>query len=129
MKLSLCKNIVLGMLMLSTSLYAQTGDFYTPVKPNSLRLPSVPLVVTDPHFSIWTPCDHLYDGPTEHWSNHVKKPLIGLLRVDGEAYRFMGATTESLFPLALRVKAKPSKATHLSQKAPLAEKPKKTQSQ
>jgi hypothetical protein len=100
MKLSLCKNIVLGMLMLSTSLYAQTGDFYTPVKPNSLRLPSVPLVVTDPHFSIWTPCDHLYDGPTEHWSNHVKKPLIGLLRVDGEAYRFMGATTESLFPLA-----------------------------
>ncbi|MCR4920254.1 MAG: DUF4965 domain-containing protein [Bacteroidaceae bacterium] len=89
-----------AMLLASTSLCSQTSDFFTPVKNNALRLPSVPLLVTDPHYSIWTQYNHLYDGHTEHWSNHVRKPLVGLLRVDGATYRFMGSTTEPLFPLA-----------------------------
>ena len=87
-------------MLTATTARAQDTDFFTPVKSNNLRLPSVPLLLSDPHFSIWSQYDQLYDGDTEHWSNHTRKPLIGVLRVDGHPYRFMGATTEKIFPMA-----------------------------
>ena len=55
-----------------------------------LRLPSVPLVVSDPYFSIWSPYDKLTDGCPTHWTSD-EKPLEGILRVDGKNYRFLGA--------------------------------------
>ena len=36
---------------------AQTGYLFKPVKEIALRTPSVPIVVSDPHFSIWAPYD------------------------------------------------------------------------
>ena len=45
---------------------AQTGNLFKPVKEVALRTPSVPIVVSDPHFSIWSPYDKLYEGNTEH---------------------------------------------------------------
>ena len=36
-----------------------------------------------------TSYDKLTDGTTRHWTND-EKPILGLLRVDGTAYRFMG---------------------------------------
>ena len=56
-------------------------DLFTPYAPTELRLPSVPIVVNDPYFSIWSPYDKLTDGPTRHWTDD-EKPLLGLLRVD-----------------------------------------------
>ena len=41
---------------------AQTGNFFKPVKEVALRTPSVPIVVSDPHFSIWSPYDKLMEG-------------------------------------------------------------------
>jgi endonuclease/exonuclease/phosphatase family metal-dependent hydrolase len=55
-----------------------------------LRPPSVPLVSIDPFFSVWSPADKLSDAPTEHWSGQAQ-PMTALLRVDGRAYRLMGA--------------------------------------
>ena len=75
--------------------YAQTAVFFKPYANTDLRLPSVPLVVNDPYFSIWSPYDKLTDGTTRHWTND-EKPLLGLLRVDGTTYRFMGAQQEFL---------------------------------
>lgn len=68
---------------------AQSADMFVPYKTSDLRLPSVPLVVSDPFFSIWSPYDVLTEGTPRHWTND-EKPLEGILRVDGTNYRFLG---------------------------------------
>ena len=57
---------------------------------NTLRAPAYPLVSIDPNTSAWSASDHLYDSPVQHWTGK-EFPLIGVLKVDGEVYRFLGA--------------------------------------
>ncbi len=81
---------------------AQTAELFKPYQSTDLRLPSVPLVVSDPYFSIWSPYDKLNDGAPTHWTNE-EKPLEGLLRVDGKTYRFLGVKNtvlETIVPMA-----------------------------
>lgn len=88
------KHLFLTLLMLaSLSALAQRPEFFRPYRSTDLRLPSVPLIVSDPYLSIWSPYDRLTDGSTRHWTD-APKPLTGILRVDGTAYRFMGAQQE-----------------------------------
>ncbi len=82
-----------ALLAVAATACAQTAEFFKPYKATDLRLPSVPLIVNDPYFSIWSPYDKLTDGTTRHWTND-EKPILGLLRVDGTTYRFMGAQQE-----------------------------------
>ena len=89
------KQLLSVLLAAASMVYAQTAEFFKPYASTDLRLPSVPLVVNDPYFSIWSPYDKLTDGTTRHWTND-EKPLLGLLRVDGTTYRFMGAQQEFL---------------------------------
>lgn len=78
----------------------QATDLFTPVQKTDLRLPSVPLITSDPYLSIWSPYDKLNEGTTRHWTND-EKSLIGAVRVDGKVYRFMGKQAlESLLPMA-----------------------------
>lgn len=97
------KKLLLAMatLSLSTLGYAQTPDLFDPVEEVALRVPSVPLVVSDPYFSIWSPYDNLMEGSPQHWTD-AKKPLLGALRVDGEVYRFLGKdkiNLETIIPM------------------------------
>ena len=79
---------------------AQTAEDFIPYKQTNLRLPSVPLLVNDPYFSIWSNYDALNAGPTRMWCEH-EKAIEGILRVDGTSYRFMGIGQQNLLkPIA-----------------------------
>ncbi len=54
-----------------------------------LRYPAVPLITVDPFFSVWSCADTLYEETTRFWTGK-RQSLIGLLNIDGAAYRFMG---------------------------------------
>jgi hypothetical protein len=53
------------------------------------RSPAAPLVTNDPFFSLWSMSDKLTDTPVKHWTE-VAQPIIGLARIDGKTYRWMG---------------------------------------
>lgn len=88
--------MAITLLMFGVTAYAvEPTDLFTPYQKNNLRLPSYPLLMNDPYFSLWSPHDKLTDGTTRHWSN-IEKPMNGLLRVDGKSYRFMGTASSNL---------------------------------
>ena len=53
------------------------------------RPTAIPLITTDPYFSIWSFSDALTDDHTRHWTGH-RNSMYGVLRIDGKSYRFMG---------------------------------------
>lgn len=71
-----------------------TGD----VTRSELRAPAYPLVTIDPYTSAWSMTDNLYDGSVKHWTGK-DFPLIGVLKVDGVAYRFMGTEDLEMLPV------------------------------
>jgi hypothetical protein len=54
------------------------------------RASSIPLFLSDPYFSIWSPADKLTDCDTQSWTGK-KQAVRGYIRVGTTTYRFMGA--------------------------------------
>ena len=55
----------------------------------TFRPPAVPLVSVEPHFSVWSAANRLYDVDTTHWSG-ARQPLTIHLDADGTTYRLCG---------------------------------------
>ncbi|MEO7802080.1 MAG: DUF5127 domain-containing protein, partial [Ginsengibacter sp.] len=58
------------------------------------QAPAYPLITHDPYFSIWSMTDTLSASPTKHWTG-TDQSLLGMLKVDGVIYRFLGADEKS----------------------------------
>ena len=83
------KNLLCTLLMLS-ALVSCTGKHVA----SSLRASAYPLVTIDPFMSAWSGADNLYDTQVTHWSGQ-EFPFVGVITVDGTAYRFMGEPIRS----------------------------------
>ena len=85
------RNVSLMCILFSWLLCACSGpsNYFEPEKQNALRAPSYPLVTIDPYTSVWSFTDQLNEDATRHWTGK-KHPLLGVVRVDGKPYRFMG---------------------------------------
>lgn len=78
------------------------SEFFTPVNENTLRAPAYPLVTIDPYTSGWSMSDQLNADQVRHWTGKAF-PLLGVIRIDGKYYRFMGeekTPLQSLLPTA-----------------------------
>jgi len=75
---------------------------------NAIRqqLPSYPLFVKDPFFSIWSPGEYLNECDTAFWTGKTRR-VYGLVNADGKTYSFMGVVpkAEKLTQTSLKVTA------------------------
>lgn len=65
---------------------------------SDLRPPAYPLITIDPYTSGWSFTDNLYDGNVKHWTGK-DFPLVGVVKVDNNLYRFMGTEEVELSPV------------------------------
>src|SRR5678815_4108992 len=61
----------------------------------AFRAPAVPLFVQTPYLHTWLCGDRLADEAPKLWNGQIKG-LVGMIKIDGKAYRFMGMPTSPL---------------------------------
>ncbi|TGE04808.1 glutaminase family protein [Hymenobacter fodinae] len=77
----------------------------------ALRPPAYPLITHDPFFSIWAFNDTLSAGPTRHWTGEEQN-LEGVVRVDGQAYQFLGQSAPQYHAIIATTQEQPYSAQY-----------------
>lgn len=80
-------------------------------RAQSLRPPAYPLITHTPYFSVWTFQDELNAGSTRHWTGEPQS-LEGVVRVDGQAYQFLGQARPQYRTLIPTVREQPYRARY-----------------
>ena len=65
---------------------------------SELRAPAYPIINIDTYTNAWLFGDTLYKHHLSHWTGR-NFPLLGVIRVDGKSYRFMGMEDTQLKPV------------------------------
>ncbi|TWT92384.1 glutaminase family protein [Stieleria varia] len=79
---------------------------------DAFRPPAVPLVACDPYFSVWSQTDQLWASRTTHWTGKQHR-MAALVRVDGQAYRLMGGSPQTLAAMKqVSVKVLPTRTVY-----------------
>eukprot|EP01114_Cavostelium_apophysatum_P001767 TRINITY_DN1153_c1_g1_i3.p1 TRINITY_DN1153_c1_g1~~TRINITY_DN1153_c1_g1_i3.p1 ORF type:complete len:726 (-),score=182.07 TRINITY_DN1153_c1_g1_i3:55-2037(-) len=78
----------------------------------------------DPYMNIWQMTDNLTDDWSKYWPGTVKA-FVGLIRIDGDAYRFMGAPQQAGGPMPpamqqLSVQVFPTRTQYMFQQSGIA---------
>jgi hypothetical protein len=91
--------------VLATSLSASVAPAQT------LRPPAWPLITHTPYFSVWAFQDELAAAPTRHWTGEPQR-LEGVVRVDGQAYQFLGQAEPQYRAVVPTVREQPYQARY-----------------
>ncbi len=87
-------------LLIAAATVCQSVSSFAQKQPpkNDLRAPAYPLITIDPNTSAWSYSNELNADVVHHWTGK-SFPLLGVLKVDGKSYRFLGK--EEAEPLSL----------------------------